>query len=61
MSSQFAIRSDSNRHWFAAISNRTIRIARPETVRIAVKALLIFTFKLGPDRFQIAPCDSLAT
>ena len=30
-----AVRSDSNRHQFAAISNRTIRIARPKTVRIA--------------------------
>ena len=37
---RFAVRNDSNRHRFAAISNRTIRIARPKPVRVAVKALL---------------------
>ena len=31
---------NSHRHLFAAISNRTIRNARPKTVRIAVKVLL---------------------
>ena len=39
LESQFAVRSDSNRHWFAAISHGTIRIARPKTVRIAGEAL----------------------
>ena len=30
LESRFAVRSDSNRHRFAAISNPTIRIARPK-------------------------------
>ena len=38
--SWFVVRSNSNRHRCAAVSNRTIRITRPKTVRIAVKALL---------------------
>ena len=42
LESRVAVRSDSNRHRFAAISNRTIRAARPKTVRIAGKALLFF-------------------
>ena len=33
-----------NRRWFAAISNRTIRIARPKAARIAVKALFFWHF-----------------
>ena len=45
--SRFAVRNDSNRHWLAMISNCTIRIVRPKTVRIAVKALRCFTFKIG--------------
>ena len=40
LESRFAVRSDSHRHRFTAISNRAIRIARPKTVRIAVTALL---------------------
>ena len=40
LESQFAVRNDSSCHWFAAIWNRTIRIARPKTVQTAVKALL---------------------
>ena len=54
LESRFAVRSGSNRHRFAAISNRTVRTARPKTVRIAVKVLLILYFK---DRFQIARFD----
>ena len=46
LESRFAVRSDSNRHRFAAISNRAIRIARPKTHRIDVAALLFFTFKI---------------
>ena len=35
LESRFAVRSVSRRHWFAAIfRNRTIRTARPKTVRI---------------------------
>ena len=41
---RFAVRSDSNCHRFAAISNLTIRIARPKTVRTAVKVLLFYPF-----------------
>ena len=48
---EFAVRIDSNRHRFAMISNRTIRITRSEIVRIAVKALVVallfLTFKTG--------------
>ena len=47
LESRFALRSDSKRHRFATISNHTIRIARPKTVRIAVnsvKALLSSLF-----------------
>ena len=40
LESRIAVRGDSNRHRFAAISNHTIRIARPKTVQIAVQALL---------------------
>ena len=40
LESRFAVRSASNCHRFAAISNRTIRTARPKTIRIAVTALL---------------------
>ena len=46
MTGVLRVHSDSNRHRFAAISSRTIRIARPEAVRVAVKALLAFTQKL---------------
>ena len=45
LESWFVFRSDSNRHRFAAITDRTIRVARPKTVRIAVKALLLITLK----------------
>ena len=38
LESRFAVRSASNRHRFAAISNRMIGIARPKTVQIDVKA-----------------------
>ena len=41
------VRNNSNRHWFATISNHTIRIARPKTVKIAVKALQFFMLKIG--------------
>ena len=47
LESRFAVRSDSKRHRSAATSNRAIRIARPKTVRIAVKASPFFTFKIG--------------
>ena len=47
LESQFAVHNESNCHRFAAISNRTIRIARSKTVRIAVKALLHVTFNIG--------------
>ena len=47
LESPFAVRSDSNRHWRAAIYNRTIRIARPKAIRIAVKALLLLSFTIG--------------
>ena len=59
LESRFAVCSDSNRHRFTAISNRTIRIARPQTVRLAYhgKALLFVHFN---GRFQIAPFDPLA-
>ena len=39
--SRFVVRNDSNRHRFAAISNRMIRTERPKTVRVAVKALVL--------------------
>ena len=32
------------------ISNHTIRIARPKTIRVVVKALLFVTFKIGSNR-----------
>ena len=38
--SRFAVRSDLNRHRFAAISDRMIQIPRPKPVRMAVKAFL---------------------
>ena len=43
--SQFAVRSDSNRHPLRndCPKNRTIRIARPRTVRIAGNALIFFS------------------
>ena len=47
LESRFAACSDSNRHRFAAISNRMIRIAGPKTFRIAIKVLPFFTFKIG--------------
>ena len=47
LESQFAVHNDSNRLRCATNSNRTIRIARPKTVRIAVKALPFLHFKKG--------------
>ena len=47
LESRFAVRSGSNRHRFAAISNRAIPMAMPKAVWIAVKALLFDTFKKG--------------
>ena len=43
--SRFAVRSDTNRHRFAVISNRKIRIARPETVRIVLRLTTVHTAK----------------
>ena len=39
LESPFVVRSDSKHHRFAAISNRTIRIASPESAWIAVMSL----------------------
>ena len=43
LESPFAVRSDSNRHWFAAIQKRNVRMARSKIIQIAVEALLLFS------------------
>ena len=56
--SQFAVHSSQRieSHRFAAISNRTIRIATPNSVRFAVMSLLFFQmFRF----FQIARWEKL--
>ena len=56
--SRFAVHNDSNRHRFAAISNCTIRAARPKTVRLAVKALLFFWFQSDSPLFSTVRMSS---